>query len=184
MEQQPLDTISLADVTKLAGIPLGSVYHFFPSINALSQSVAAEFAEELKEELEKPGYQASAAGNWQEIIEQTSERVYQFYLTNPCYQQLILGGKAPPEIKMADRENDMLVGQLLIDIINRHFVLAEFPRAAEVFFNSTQIFDALASVSVIREGHITENAKKECVRAINAYLRVYLPQELPLRNAD
>ena len=181
LDQQSLETISLADVAEAANIPIGSIYHFFPSINALFEVVTQQFFEELDTVFRENDYQINDGDNWQTIIDQAVDRVTHFYNVNPGYQQLILGGKAPPEIKVVDRENDLLVGQLLIDVIKRHFMLPEFPRAAKVFFNSTQLADSFLSLSVIREQRITDEARAECKRAVRAYLRTYLPDELPLR---
>ena len=180
LDEQPLDTISLAEVAARAGIPTGSAYHFFPSLNSLFEALAERFAEELDAAISAP-YEIADDAVWVDIFYQAVDRGRAIYEASPAYRQLIISGKSPAEIKLSDRVNDELGARLLIDAINQHFVLPDIPRVAEIFFYAVEIIDTFFMLSMLRNNEITNEMIIEAKRARYAYLRVYLPRELPRR---
>ena len=180
LDEQPLDTISLAEVAERAGIPTGSAYHFFPSLNSLLEALAERFAEELDAAISAP-YEIADDAIWVDIFYQAVDRALAIYEASPAYRQLIISGQAPAGIKLSDRVNDELLGRLLIDVIGEHFLLPDIPRAADIFFYAVEIIDLFLTLSMMRENEISKEMVVEAKRAANAYLRVYLPSELPRR---
>jgi hypothetical protein len=65
--------------------------------------------------------------------------------------------------------------------MSRHFEVPRFPRQNEVFFYVTEIVDLMFTLSVIKHDRITEDMVAEAKKAGKAYLRIYLPEELPKR---
>ena len=171
------DEISLSDISTRAGVAVGSAYHHFANANAIFAALAARFAQELDRKLAQP-YTGNEAGDWKSIAETAVSRAAQLYNERPDYRQLILGGKAPAEIKLSDRENDEVVGQIIIDAISQHFVIPEFPRRAEVFFIAVEMADLVFMLSQIRHGEITSTMCEEAQTAMVSYLRAYLPEKL------
>jgi hypothetical protein len=100
------------------------------------------------------------------------------YKAQPAYAQLIIGSKAPPEIKLADRDSDAAIGKLFEEIISQHFEYSPFPNHDEVFFHAVEIVDLFLSLSVIKYGEITEAMMAEAEIAAIAYLREYMPARL------
>jgi hypothetical protein len=78
----------------------------------------------------------------------------------------------------------MRVGELMIEVISRHFELKNFKNSREVFFYAVEIVDLMMSLSVIRHGVITRKMLNEAQTAGRSYLREYLPDVLPLRRAN
>ena len=180
LEQEPIDTISLANVAKLAEIPLASTYHFFPNISKLWIEIAGIFAAEISERVFIP-FNLSKEDNWQEIVRTCIKRAAQLYRENQSYQQLIIGGKTPVYIKLADRKNDQIIGQLLIDALQQHFNLPDFELKTQVFFHAVEIADLMFLLSVNKHGEITDYMEEEAKRASTAYLKCYLGEFLPLK---
>jgi len=176
------DEISLSDISSRAGIAVGSAYHHFANANAIFAALAARFAVELDGRLAQP-YTGNAAGDWKLIVETAVARATQLYNERPDYRQLILGGKAPAEIKLSDRENDEAIGQIIFNAISQHFVIPEFPRRAEIFFIAVEIADLVFMLSQIRHGEITPSMCEEAQTAMVSYLRAYLPEKLIRKSA-
>ncbi len=172
------DEISLSDISKRAGVATGSAYHHFANANAIYAALAKRFALEIDAALAEP-YKGDEARNWQNIVECIVARATRLYNQRPDYRELILGGKAPAEIKLSDRENDLEIGQITMDAISQHFVIPEFPRREEIFFISVEIADLVFSLSQMRHGEITPTMCEEAQTAMVSYLRAYLPQHLP-----
>lgn len=179
---ESLENISLADISAHAGIPVGSTYHHFANTGSLFAALAARFAEELDDYLSQP-YSGDEAVDWQSIIRTAVARAAQLYNERADYRQLILGGKAPAEIKLSDRENDEALGQIIADAIGQHFEIPDFPRRNEIFFYAVEIADLLLMLSQMRHGTITPDMCREAQLAMVTYLRAYLPEQLPKKSS-
>ncbi len=182
LEEKPLEDISLADIAERAGIPTPSAYHSFPNAHGVMKALGQRFGGELDSIIRQP-YRIEANGSWRDILERAIDRSTDFYAENPGYRQLIIGGQTPPEIKLSDRGNDEVLAQLLRKAIGQHFVLPDFPNQADVFFYAVEIIDLFFMLSMMRENEISAAMAEEAKRASYAYLRVYLPRELPRRIA-
>ena len=179
---ESLENISLTDISSRAGIPVGSTYHHFANTGVLFSALAARFAEELDDYLSQP-YSGEEASDWQSLVRTAVARAARLYNERADYRQLILGGKAPAEIKLSDRENDEAVGQILADAIGQHFEITDFPRRNEIFFYAVEIADLLFMLSQRRHGEITADMCREAQLAMVTYLRAYLPEQLPRKPA-
>lgn len=173
----PLEEITLAVVANRAGVPLGSTYHLYPKINQLLAAVIERLHDQFLILLMEP-YTRQKAKNWQAIIEESIERRLQFYNQRPDARQLVLSDKSPPEIKHAERYSDHAIGQVMIDLIQKHFVLPNFPGRADVFFYSAKITSLFFTLSNIHHDKITESFGKEAKLAVVNYLRAHLPDDL------
>lgn len=178
LRDTPPEDLSIADIAAKAGIPAASVYHFYANTAAVYAALGVRFAEDLNALLEQPYIDAEAV-SWQSIIETGHDRAMKLYNDRPDYRRLILGGTAPGEIKLSDRENDEEVGAIMIGVISRHFVMPDVPGLVRIFFHGIQISDVMMMVSQLRDGYITPDMSKEAARAMVAYLRLYLPEILP-----
>jgi len=183
LAEMPMEDLSLADVAKSAQIPIGSVYHFFPKINNLLAEIARQFGEELSEVVFQP-FQLISGDNWQAIIRSCVDRAVKLYKENSAYQQLLISGKAPADIKLSDRKNDAVIGELVIKAINEHFVMYDFENQEQIFFHIVEIIDLMLMLSVNKHGEITGFMVEEAKRAAIAYLKCYLPEYLPLRHTE
>ncbi|MGI9289497.1 MAG: TetR family transcriptional regulator [Pseudomonadales bacterium] len=178
LEENALDQISLKDIAKYAGIPVGSAYHFYSNATDVFTALAQRFMVTLNDAIGAP-FSGSAIGSWQSLFAEAIDRAVKIYNENPAYRQLIIGAKAPPEIKLADRANDERVGELFEEVLSRYFEFPHFPNHKDVFFYATEAVDLMLSLSVIRYGAITEEMVSEAKKMGTAYLRTYMPEELP-----
>jgi AcrR family transcriptional regulator len=180
LKVSPLDKISLKDIAAEAGIPVGSAYHFYTNANDVFIELAQQFSETLADALSEP-YTGECTASWQALFSEAVRRAVRIYRGQPAYAQLIIGSKAPPEIKLADRDSDAKVGRLFEEIISRHFAYTPFPSHDEVFFHSVEIVDLFLTLSVIKHDKITDQMAAEAEIAALAYLREYMPARLPPR---
>lgn len=174
----PLEKITLAVVANRAGVPFSSTYHFYPKINHLLAAVVERLHDQFLVLLMEP-YTRQKAKNWEAIIGETIERKLQFYNQRPDARQLVLSDKSPPEIKHAERYSDHATGQVMIDLIQKHFILPNFPNREDVFFYSAKITSLFFTLSNIHHNKITENFGREAKLAVVSYLRAHIPEDLP-----
>lgn len=177
LETHELDALSLGDVAEDAGVPKGSAYHFFASIADVYSELSKQIAEELREDQLQPF--THGVTSWQEVISVGVDRGVAFFNGSTAARQLLLGPKAPPEIKRADRGNDYDIGRAFQRNISQYFVLPDMPERDVLFYRAVEIADLMFCLSVLDHGIITPAMTEEAKKATCAYLSLYLPTYLP-----
>ena len=142
---------------------------------ACSRPSQGTTARRLEQIVVKP-LPAAQIGRWEDVIERLIDRAVRCYKDNPAARKLLIDGKSPSDIKLADRIHDRAIGSQLEAAIARHFVLPEFPERSDVFYHAVEIVDVLMQVSAIRFGRITPAMVRHVKIGCLAYLR-----ELPPR---
>lgn len=178
LEEHELDEISLEDVARRAGIPVASAYHFYADRNAVFAAAASRFGEAFAELLQRP-YPSRSVESWEDVMVAAIRRAVRYYSAHPAARRLLIDGKVPPEIKLADRVHDQSLGALLETIVDRHFRLPQFPDRSMVFYHAVEIVDLMFLLSMMRWQRITPKMVEHAIAACLAYLRVFLPGKLP-----
>jgi len=182
LAQRPLEEITLADIAEAAAIPVSSLYHFYPKILNVYSDLIPVFSAELSEYLMTELGQVNVPG-WQQLIDTGIDICAEFYRLNPAFQQLILSGKAPGQLKSVDRAGDARLAQALLEMVEFSFELPVMPAKNEIFFNAIEIVDLFLSLDVMRNGSISASGIEEAKRACKSYLRSYLPETLYLKTS-
>ena len=178
LARREIAEISLEDIARDADIPVTSAYHFYPDKHRLLTALAARYGEAFERIVLKP-LPAAQIERWEDVIARLIDRAVRYYRDNPAARKLLIDGKTPSDIKLADRIHDRAIGALLEAAIARHFVLPEFPERPDVFYHAVEIVDVLLQVSVIRFGRITPTMVRHARIGSVAYLREFLPSALP-----
>lgn len=177
LNNKNIGDVSLQEISEHAGIPISSAYHFYGNKNALFAALAVDFGNELADVLASP-YSADEVGCWEDIIDIAIDRAASWYAENPSARQLLIGGKASPDIKLSDRVNDERLGEIVEAAIAENFVLPEFENRREKFFYFIEMADLMMSLSEIYHGEIREEMVAEAKIACKAYLGSFLPKYL------
>lgn len=175
-----LDRLSLADVAAKARIPKGSAYHYYGDILDVYSQLLAVIDEELLEDARRPLRRASIRC-WADVVSTLIGRAVRYYAADPAARQLILSAKAPPVLKLRDRNNDIQIGGVFARHFETHFVLPARQRQSAIFYRAVEIADLMFSLSILEHGRITGEMSAEAVRAMVGYLGSYYPAVLPLR---
>ena len=175
-----LDTLSLADVAAAARIPKGSAYHYHDSIMDLYGQLLTAIDEAMYDQLRRP-LRRSRIRTWRDIIDALVRRGVTYFDRDPAARQLILSPRAPPELKLRDRQSDVRLGAVFAEHIGAHFVLPGRFVRSPIFFRAVEIADLMFSLSVLEHGKITREMTNEAIGAVSAYLGTHLPAVLPRR---
>ncbi len=106
------------------------------------------------------------------------KRGLRFYQDKPHARQLVIGGRIPPQIKRADRDNDRRMSVVIREHFAAHFEMPKIPNELDVFF-VVEIVDLFYCLSMLRYNEVTKSMMDEAARAAAAYLRIYLPEVMP-----
>lgn len=179
LESHDLDQLSLGDVAAAAKVPKGSAYHFYADIKDLYASLLGSMEEELLLALKAP--LRTKARDWQNIVEMLTLRGASFLSRSSASMQLLAGPKLPTDLKLRDRQNDAALGRIYEKHIDTIFELPDIPKRSAIFFRAVEIADLMFMLSVLEHGRITPEMAREASLAMCAYLRCYIPEDLPRR---
>ena len=179
LRTRDMDEITLGDVAKHSKVPKGSAYHFYSNIVDVYASLVALHDKELQALMSAPIRRR--VKNWREIMEILLDRAALFYFRNPSARQLLVGPKTLPELKMRDRQNDVLIGRVFEDHVAASFILPALPHRSEIFFRAVEIADLMFCLAMLGHGEITVEMTTEAKRAAIAYLESYISAALPPR---
>ncbi len=180
LESREIADISLEDVARAAGIPVASAYHFYPDRQALFSALAARISAGFLPILSQP-LPPRQRREWKAVLRAAIHRAARFYERHPAARKLLLDGKAPAEIRMAERLRDKSVALLVEGVYDSYFVLPAFIGRTEVFFHTVEIADLIFQLSVMQHGRITPKMERHAFIASEAYLGRFLPERLPPR---
>ncbi|SFU49973.1 transcriptional regulator, TetR family [Methylobacterium sp. 174MFSha1.1] len=175
--------ISLADIAAAAGVPLPSVYHFFPNRNAAFVALALRFNEEIYrrsiEVLADPEPQT-----WQELIDRKHCRAAEFQNGRPAALRLFLGAGVSVAVRKADLTGNARIAVSRARMFEAYFRMPVIPDFVAHLEIAAAAMDGVWSLSYGRHGLVTEAYRREATAATIAYLRRILPEILPRRPLD
>jgi len=178
LSTQDIDQVSFVDISRHAGLPAASAYHFYRNKNDLLAALVDLYHEEVNEFVLKP-FDRDVIRNWADIIDQIIERAAEYFKDNVVARKLFYSGKAPPEIKLLDRTEDKKIGKNIEQVLQEYFEVPEFLDRERVFFILVELIDTIFILSVTESGRITSRMAEEAKRVTKAYLRTYLPDLMP-----
>ena len=174
-------SLSIYSVAERAGIPPSSVYHFFASVPALLEALTADIHAAFRASLQAP-IEHDSLDNWRDLSRVVEMRMLDIYNADAAARQLILAQHGLTEINQADRQHDIELGHLMLEVFNRHFHLPALPDDVDVFALAMELGDRVYARSVRLHGEITPRMAVEGMRVFDAYVGLYLPVYLPKRS--
>lgn len=181
LETHQLDELNLSAVASRAGVPKGSAYHFYRDIYDLYAELAAGIGEAMAEILD--GYSLDHCRSWSDIVGGMLAHGGAYLDAKASRRQLIWGAKSPSEIKRSDRNNDRRLSRVILDRVMEHYDVPEFPRREEIFYHAVEIADLMFCLCMLEHERLTQEAVADAQKGAIAYLRLYLPEHLPPREA-
>lgn len=173
-------SLSIYSVAERAQIPPSSVYHFFASVPALLEALTADVHAAFRASLQAP-IAHEQLSDWRDLSRIVELRMLDIYNADAAARQLILAQHGLAEVNQADRQHDIELGHLMLEVFNRHFQLPVLPDDVDVFALAMELGDRVYARSIQLHGEITPRMAEEGMRVFNAYLGLYLPPFLPRR---
>jgi AcrR family transcriptional regulator len=172
--------IGLYQIAEKAGVPPGSVYHFFPTKEAAYQALAERYLADLLKMHGEP-IEARKIRTWMDLSAIDMRRAMDFYNARPPMMKILYGGYGGVEARGIDILVTEQMAQSAYDRLNRIFHVPPVHNDSRKARVALAIFDSIWTISVRLHGKITEEYYEEAFRAVVAYRRLYLPEFLEPR---
>jgi AcrR family transcriptional regulator len=177
----PADKITTAAIAQEAGVPIGSVYQYFPN----KLSVLAELARRVMEQVDVKTASLIAEDfgvlPWDQAIDRAIDATIQGYAEQPGYAQLLLSIRPTPEFRLiTDESNERVAAMLALHPALQAVIPADriqlVTRAAIQAANSLQDW-ALSEDDPQLAGRIIGEMKT----LLKGYLAVHMDESSPYR---
>lgn len=171
--------VTLAMVAQRAQVPLPSVYHFFPNRNAIFVELARRFHEELA--VVARTTITPYPTRWQDLLLVRQTRGRDYLNANPAALRLFMGAGVSVEVRTLDLRGNTASSKLRAREFRERFECAGLTGLEYWLSVTFGLMDGIWAISYAEHGRITDQYLMEGWRASVAYLRTYLPEDLPIR---
>ena len=175
------EDISLATIAAQAGVPLPSVYHFFPNRNAVLVALAGRYHRDLAALSAKVLEPAPAT--WQDMIRRRQQIGAAYLNDHPAALRLFMGAGVSVEVRTLDLRGNASLAERRAADMRRLFDCRGLARLEHWLAVSIGLMDGIWAISYAESSRITPEYVEESSRAAIAYLRCFLPDELTRRNS-
>ncbi|SNS45683.1 transcriptional regulator, TetR family [Tardiphaga sp. OK246] len=171
------EDVSLAQIADIAGVPLASVYHFFPNRNAAFVALAQRFHAELRARAQQR--QDPAPTSWQEHLAHTQRRATSYLNGRPAALRLFMGAGVSVQVRNIDMEGNARISRRRAEEFSIYFDMPRIPELENRMATVLAMSDGIWALSYSIHGRITDAFVDESIRASVCYLRCFLPEIIP-----
>lgn len=180
-ETQAINDITLAAVCEEAGIPRASAYHFFPNIEAIFLALRFLNAIEILEILTT--VETEDYDRWQGYLNALIECSVRIFQKDHTKAKLIFDTNTPDfEGDGFGEDMDHQIIALLHKRLSERYEMPKFEDIENILLIAYSIIHGIFTLSYRHHEHITDDYLQEAKTASIAYLRCYLPENLPRKN--
>ena len=172
--------ITIQAIAEAAKMPTATVYHFFPSAEAALVAQARSYIDHF-DAMAREETPVEERTSWPHAWRCATERGREVYTSDVACMRLLLGADVPRDVQMVDSDFNIRLGQIISTKIERETFLLPVAGFAEACTNAIEISDTFWRMSFQRTGTITDAYFEESLRAVLAYMRAYLPDDLKYR---
>jgi len=177
IDQRGIEEITLYDIAELAGVAASSVYHFFPTKQAVLVALVHRYRDAFKDIVLSP-VDLSLVREWDDLLLLHLDRVRAIYNEDKTAMYLLLGPGMIWEVRLTDASNNDAIAEKIVEVFSRYFIFPARPDPVEIFSRGLSVLDSIWRLSVIRHLRITDELHHDACNAMHAYLRSYLPKYL------
>jgi len=175
------DRITTAAIAEEAGVPIGSVYQYFPNKLAVLAELARRVMEQVDQKTASLIAEDFGVLPWDEAIDRAIDATMQGYAEQPGYLQLLLSIRPTPEFRMITDESNERVAAMLAFHPALQALIPEdrielVTRAAVQAANSLQDW-ALSP----EDPDLATRIVSEIKTLLKGYLAVYMDESSPYR---
>jgi AcrR family transcriptional regulator len=177
-----VDKITTAAIAETAGVPIGSVYQYFPN----KLAVLAELARRVMEQVDVKTASLIAEDfgvlPWDQAIDRAIDATMQGYEAQPGYLQLLLSIRPTPEFRaITDESNERVAAMLAFHPALRAVIPPE--RIQLVTRAAIQAVNSLQDWALSQEDpDVTNRIIAEMKTLLKGYLAVYMDESSPYRS--
>ncbi len=164
-----LQGLKMTEIAAEAGVPIGSVYQYFPERAAIVKALFERTAEAVQEMIRTSFHAVGSLNEALDVICSVTDWYYQQFLENPADFEILIATETDRDLIKLNVEDSRQVGELFYNSI-KHLLPPDFPvdMSTRSFLLSHLIGSAirLAVVAGEPDGRMLLNDWKQLIREI------------------
>lgn len=113
--EMPVDKVTTAAIADKAGVPIGSVYQYFPNKLAVLAQLARRMMEQVDQKTASMIAEDFGVLPWDQAIDRAIDATMEGYSEQPGYMQLLLSIRPTPEFgAITDESNERVAAMLAL----------------------------------------------------------------------
>jgi AcrR family transcriptional regulator len=179
LQSAAVEDFSLTLVAKSAGIPNASIYHFFPSAEAVLAGLLRRYFGEM-DTLVAAELGAAPAMDWQRLVRHLFDNIRIFYARHPVAAKLVLHVGGFGGLQSVDDAHVEESARFALAAFQERFHLPVIENVEKRVAIAVAISDRIWAMDE-KDGQISDFIFEESQRAIISYLSNFLPAVLTHR---
>ena len=177
----PVDKITTAAIAEEAGVPIGSVYQYFPNKLAVLAKLARRVMEQVDAKTASLIAEDFGVLPWDQAIDRAIDATMQGYAKQPGYVQLLLSIRPTPEFRaITDESNERMATMLALHPTLQAVIPAD--RIQLVMRAAIQAANSLQDWALSEDDpDLTNRIISEMKTLLKGYLAVYMDESSPYR---
>ncbi|HEX5541053.1 MAG TPA: TetR family transcriptional regulator [Micromonospora sp.] len=152
-----------------AGVAIGSVYQFFPDkraiVQALTQRNMDAYLGRLAERLDSGDFT-----HWWDGVDAAIDEYIAMHRSTPGFRTLHFGDVVDPHLLDADRDNNSVIAEQLVQVLIQQFDISDTPRLRFALQIAVETGDALIKLAFRRDPDGDDAVLTEAKALIREYL--------------
>ncbi len=169
------DGLGLPAVAAAAGASASSLYHFFPTVDALLTALLQRYNELQDRVLASALIENAPYRRWSDMLDAQMQAARAFYDSYPVYGELMRRAMASPVLRQVDEAHVAEMGRTMAAIFDAHFHLPPVPDFERRATLVVMMIDSLWSHQPLENGKISDFCFEESRRMAESYLANFLP---------
>lgn len=117
VERDGSSDLKMAEVAELAGVPIGSVYQYFPNRSAIIRALAERFHGRVRQMLAEEMADVRSAVAGAAALDRVLDRYYGLCLEEPVFRDIWWGAQADKSLQEKDIEDSRTNGRIIYEAL-------------------------------------------------------------------
>jgi AcrR family transcriptional regulator len=176
LAEEGVEGLTVRRIAERAGVPVGSLYQFFPDKGSVVDAVARAYIAEF-DSLVDNLVSSAASGDWSDPVGRIVDSFVALYRSHPGYVALWSGRHLSAELARADEANNQLIAAGVERVLASHAGMADGPALELAVRVAVRTADALLQYAF----SLSPDGDEAVLAELKNLLRLYLAS---LRRAD
>lgn len=149
--QKGSEAMRMSDVASKAGVPIGSLYQYFPDKAALLLELAQIYNLRIRAQISAMLETLQTREDIAPLLNDLLEGYYQMFLDEPVARDIWCGTQAHKSLQWCDIEDSRLNGQLVFESLKRFYPQSKWPSLETRSFLIMQLTGAAVRLAIALE---------------------------------
>ena len=161
------EAMRMSEVASQAGVPIGSLYQYFPDKAALLLELAQIYNLRIRRQIEAMLETVQNYDDIAPLLDDLLEGYYQMFLEEPVARDIWCGTQAHKSLQWCDIEDSRLNGALVFENLKRFYPKPKWPELKTRSFLAMQLTGAAVRLAIAlepEEGRVVMDSYSKLIR--------------------